>query len=270
MTKPTTIFYAELQKAYDLFNERLFDTTLPHCLITLQREDRTMGYFSRDRFGNIQGEKLHEIALNPMFFAIVPLVEIMGTIVHEMVHLWQYEHGDPGRGRYHNKQWADKMEAIGLMPSSTGRPGGARTGDKVGDYPIPGGRFLEACRALLDDDFKIAWYDRFGNDNRLLTTRDTIPMPDPLAQAVHEAVALSSALPAPAPLLDLPAPATTVAALMGVAMEPRPEKQGNRSNRSKYTCGNCTVSVWGKPALNLLCGDCTTSTAEIHRLQETQ
>lgn len=41
----------------------------------------------------------------------------MQTIVHEMVHLWQYEFGKPSHRTYHNKE-ADKM-AIGLMPSNT-------------------------------------------------------------------------------------------------------------------------------------------------------
>lgn len=103
MDRPTTAFYAELQKAYDAFNRLLFDGQLPQCLITLQREDRAYGYFSANRFGNIAGDKLHEIALNPTYFAIVPLVEIMATLVHEQSHVWQHHFGKPGRGNYHNQ-----------------------------------------------------------------------------------------------------------------------------------------------------------------------
>ncbi len=47
------------------------------------------------------------------------------------------------------------------MLSSTGKPGGARTGDQMADYPIEGGRFLQACETLLTQEFKISWYDRF-------------------------------------------------------------------------------------------------------------
>ncbi|WP_374762256.1 hypothetical protein [Massilia scottii] len=78
-----------------------------------------------------------------------------------MCHLWQHQHGTPARRRYHDKEWGDKMEAIGLMPSATGVPGGKKTGDKMADYPIEGGRFLEVCRGLLTRDFQISWYDRF-------------------------------------------------------------------------------------------------------------
>jgi len=38
-------------------------------------------------------------------------------------------------------KWARKMEGIGLMPSSTGKPGGKKSGGKVGDYVIAGGCF---------------------------------------------------------------------------------------------------------------------------------
>src|SRR5699024_9851145 len=46
MMKPTSEAYDELQIAYDHFNEHLFNNALPQCLITLQREKRTYGYFS--------------------------------------------------------------------------------------------------------------------------------------------------------------------------------------------------------------------------------
>lgn len=99
--------------------------------------------------------------MNPAYFAVCPPEEIMQTLCHEMCHLWQHHFGKPGRRGYHNKEWADFMEAIGLMPSSTGAPGGARTGDKMADYAIEGGRFLEAYESLMTDDYRISWMDRF-------------------------------------------------------------------------------------------------------------
>ena len=234
--KQTAIVYAELQLAYDTFNARLFDNSLADCLLTLQRKDRTMGYFSPGRFGNRQGDKLHEIALNPDCFAVVPLVEIMATIAHEMAHLWQHQHGTPGRGRYHDKQWGDKMESIGLMPSSTGLPGGKKTGDKVADYPIEGGRFLAVCAELLTQDFKISWYDRFSSVR-------------PYAAGAA----------APGIVLGLPPSAVAVAAECGVQMAPPVVTASgapvNKSNRSTYSCG-CGPKVWGKPGLKLRCEAC--------------
>jgi hypothetical protein len=55
------------------------------------------------------------------------------------------------------------MEAVGLMPSTTGRPGGKKTGEKMSDYPIPGGRFLKECDSLVSGGrFDLPWVDRFA------------------------------------------------------------------------------------------------------------
>ncbi|MGN4955129.1 hypothetical protein ACTG22_21335 [Aeromonas caviae] len=70
--KPTLQAYDELQRAYDHFNNELFDGVLPDCLITLQREKQTYGYFSPERFVNSQGTRTDEIAMNPAYFAVCP------------------------------------------------------------------------------------------------------------------------------------------------------------------------------------------------------
>lgn len=238
--KPTPETYGELQSAYDLFNRELFDGQLPDCLLTLQREKRSYGYFSAQRFQRADGTTADEIAMNPIYFGVVPLVEIMQTVAHEMCHLWQFHLGEPGRGRYHNQQWAEKMEAIGLMPSSTGKPGGRRTGDHIADYPIEGGRFLKACQDLLTQQFRISWYDRFPPAAAIQ-----------LGQQSHGLV------------MDLPLELIAVAGGENSQLKLVPEQEQeqeqapamNRSNRSKYTC-NCEINVWGKPGLALICGNC--------------
>ncbi len=228
MAKPTTETYAELQHAYDIFNVNLYDGTLPECLITLQRQKKIYGYFAPERFENRSGEKTDEIALNPTYFAVVPLVEIMQTLVHEMAHLWQHHLGTPGRGRYHNEEWAKKMETLGLMPSNTGKPGGKRTGDSMGDYAIEGARFLDVCREFLTSDFKISWYDRFALSNSVT--------------AAQNGSGLSFNFPG----------GSTITATDGIEMT---TSTSNKSNRSKYTC-DCDINVWGKPELNIVCGNC--------------
>lgn len=86
--KPTQETYDEWQLAYGWFNQSLFNGQLPDCLITLQREKHTMGYFSRERFANRAGEKTDEIALNPAYFAVGGMREALQTLAHEMCHLW--------------------------------------------------------------------------------------------------------------------------------------------------------------------------------------
>ena len=159
---PTPTQYGRLQRAYHTFNERLFGGDLPPCLITLQRQKKVMGYFSWQRFVAQGGAATDEIAMNPEFFVKERVIEVLQTLVHEMCHLWQHHFGNPGRGRYHNEEWAAKIEAVGLMPSSTGRPGGKRTGDRMNDYPIEGAAFVKVVEELLGEAFDSPWADRFS------------------------------------------------------------------------------------------------------------
>ncbi|GEM_PF-2883514 len=100
--------------------------------------------------------------MNPAYFGSHSLIEILQTLGHEQCHLWQFEFGNPGCACYHNREWADKMLAIGLVPSDTGKPGGKQTGQKMSDYPAPGGRFLKVCIELMRDGAGLPcpWVDR--------------------------------------------------------------------------------------------------------------
>ena len=247
---PTRATYSELQRAYEHFNQRLFEDALPHCLITLQREKRTCGYFSAARFASLDGSTTDEIALNPAYFAAVPIIETLQTLVHEMAHLWQHHFGKPGRARYHNEEWAAKMEAIGLMPSSTGRPGGKRTGDMMADYAIAGGPFLVACEQLLTARFQLSWYDRFPAIEHVVTGQWSM---------ATQIQGMAGTMP---PMTAVPALAEAVRPVgQSVAAPdggPDTVQPLNKSNRVKYSCTGCVdrVSVWGKAGLKLICGNC--------------
>jgi len=78
------------------------------------------------------------------------LIEVYSTLVHEQCHIWQYTLGMPSRPGYHNKEWANKMIAVGLMPSTTGKPGGKIVGQGMSDYPIENGVFLKALDKMPD------------------------------------------------------------------------------------------------------------------------
>lgn len=162
--RPTETTYQALQAAYDHFNRELFEGLLLCCLITLQRRGRrTHGYYSPERFGEIDGtDRTDEIALNPQHFLHQPMRQTLSTLVHEMVHLWQQHHGKPGRGAYHNQEWAAKMKAIGLHPSDTGAPGGKEVGQQMSHYIIEDGPFAVAFKALASDGFRLAWGELTG------------------------------------------------------------------------------------------------------------
>lgn len=234
MVTPTSETYNELQGVYDFFNGELFDGSLPPCLITLQRDKRSYGYFSARRFVNAEGVTTDEIAMNPAYFATVPLIEILQTLVKEMVHIWQLHYGKPGRGRYCNKEFSEKLKTLGLAPSSTGEPGGAETGDKVLCYPMAGGQFLRACGSLLRTEFRITWMDRHPIRPEHVATPEGLEE-DPAVSTLVELGAFS--IPEVSDLAEPAAPK-------------------NSSNRTKYSCEACALNVWGKPGLRLGCLEC--------------
>ena len=162
--KPTRETYSELQQAYDFLNAELFESRLPETMITLQRQHDTFGYFSANQFVNKEnGQNTHEIALNPAYFVLRSIPETLSVLAREMVTLDLLLNSDskPPRRRYRNKEWADAVEAIGLMPTDTGKPGGKRTGDSVETYIIEGGFFDLVTQRLLETDFQLSWLDRF-------------------------------------------------------------------------------------------------------------
>jgi hypothetical protein len=251
---PTGEAYDELQAAFDHYNRALFEGALPPCLITMQREKRTYGYFSFKRFVHSRSAErtVDEIAMNPAFFAVSPLQEILQTLVHEMTHLWQYHFGTPGRRAYHNAEWAAKMEAIGLMPSHTGRPGGRKTGEKMSDYPIEGGAFLAATETLLKGGFLISWLDRMPYRTVEAPPASALHAPAP-AEAMPEEHDVETAIV----VVEDATVRTTMVRTMGDAVRIAIEQPciGNRSNRVKFRCPSCGAQAWGKPSLRLLCGE---------------
>lgn len=165
--KPTKETYERLQQAHEYFNKALFGGTLPNALITFQRRKGIFGYFAGGRFQNDAGHEADEIALNPMHFASRSQKDILGTLVHEMAHQWQRHESQPGRGCYHNPQWAEKMKEIGLQPSDTGVEGGKETGETLGHYIITGVPFpfrRAYLRSVIDqvevDDTEIRIHGR--------------------------------------------------------------------------------------------------------------
>lgn len=177
---PTSDTYAELTRAYQFYNEHLFDGRLPLVMITLQRKHNSLGYFSANQFVPATGgDFAHEISLNPVWFALHPIPRTLSILAREMVALDQYLNSNkPPRRRYRNGEWADMCEAIGLMPSETGMPGGKRTGENVDVYIIDGGKFDEATSELVDTAFRLSWLDRYtpAEDDPLLQHTPAAPL----------------------------------------------------------------------------------------------
>jgi hypothetical protein len=155
-TAITPIEYGGLQMAYDHFNAALFDGRLVDAFIVYQRRAHSRGHFSPDRFaGRTAVGGRHELSLNPDHFIGRSDEAITSTLVHEMVHCWQEQHGTaPTRG-YHDREWAAKMKAVGLQPSNSGGIGGKETGQQMSHYVMPGGLFADAFAALAATGWKL-------------------------------------------------------------------------------------------------------------------
>ena len=173
---PSAQTYVPLLTAFGHFNRSLFAGRLPDCLITLQRQANTYGYFSAGKFAAIGGDAhADEIALNPAHFGVCTPKDVCSTLVHEMVHLWQEHFGKPSRSGYHNHQWAAAMRRIGLEPSSADGKG---TGYRVSHIIVEGGPFDLSYQAFEATGEALRWGDAFTrSDEPRKSKRDTYVCP---------------------------------------------------------------------------------------------
>jgi hypothetical protein len=150
---PTTELWTALAKSFDFFNEELFGSELDASKVMLNasRRSRAAGFYRPRSWtgeGNRKEGGIDEISINPDHMGHKTPRRILSTLVHEMAHMWQEHFGKPSKKGYHNKEWANKMEEVGLMPSDTWGPGGKKTGPKVSHYVIEGGVFDEAFKKM--------------------------------------------------------------------------------------------------------------------------
>jgi SprT-like family protein len=103
---------------------------------------------------------VHELALNPDHFIGHSDIEILSTLVHEQVHVWQATCGTPPRRGYHDREWAEAMKALGLHPSHTGEPGGKETGQRMTHYIVEGGAYARGYAQLAAMGFSLHWQSR--------------------------------------------------------------------------------------------------------------
>jgi len=254
--RPTNELYQSLLEAYSHFNQALFDAKLPEVIFTVQRKKGVLGYFAPDRWSSVEGKHCHEIAINPAHLGQSRIIDIFQTLVHEMVHCWQYCFGTPGRRSYHNKEWAYKMIKIGLHPTSTGLPGGDIVGEQMSDYPIDDGLFLKACEVLLAaQSFNIPWIDRLSSpkmpihENSSNTSVEILTAHHAANEITHNVNSRDDDV--------------TITELMQMTYsELLPEETFIASPQKKrlkntYQCPQCHNRVWGKPNMHIICGDCS-------------
>ena len=139
----TTWKYQKLAKSLygwtDTFRDELIDPIarldrqgkLPGPVIGFERFDiRVLAYY---RLGKNAFGLDDEIVLNERHLER-PLYSILETVLHEQIHLWQQRFGEhPVTRNYHNKEFCEKCESIGLHP-----------------LPVVGSHYLPADGAFED------------------------------------------------------------------------------------------------------------------------
>lgn len=222
----TELLFGALNNAYRYYNYMLFNSELPNCILNFSRKSNTHGFFAPKRWGRRENTDFdtHEISLTPTTLYRSP-IEIFSTLVHEMCHLWQWEFGTYSRNGYHNKEWANKMMEIGLMPSSTGKVGGSKTGQRVSHYIIEGGAYAKAFKEM-PEDFVLPFRTLEGAMMQNLIDGLANPPTNPSATKKKKRI-------------------TTKA-----------------SSKTKYSCA-CGKNVWGKPRLRLRCLECGNDFKEV-------
>jgi len=238
---PTDELYSSMEIAFEHFNQQLFGSKLPPVIFTTQRQIGVMGHFSADRWVTKGGKKCHEISINLAYVGRASIIELCQTLVHEQNHLFQYCYGKPGRSGYHNSQWSNKMESMGLMPSHTGIPGGKKTGERMADYPIRGGKFVKACSLLVTEkEYSLPWIDRFSEPVQTI-------LPEELE---YYSEALSDIEEVAQDRLT-----TKFEDIFSEDVFVKSET-ARKKVKTKYHCYSCEYSVWGKSELNIGCFDC--------------
>jgi hypothetical protein len=97
----------------------------------------TLGYFrpGRNGFGLI-----NEIAVNLRHISEETYWRALATLLHELLHAEQEVSGAPGKGNYHNKEFRNRAESLGLLVDAWGHtvvaPAPSSFIDVLGKYGV--------------------------------------------------------------------------------------------------------------------------------------
>ena len=150
-----------LNKIFDLLNQEYFENALSRPTITIQSTPKAYGHFSlRDDTWISKLGSTHEINIGAGTLAR-PIENVVATLLHEMVHYFNYENGvqDCSRGNtYHNKRFKEAAEERGLI---------------IEHSPKYGWSITEPSETLLDFVIKNELSDILINRNEFTSFRVT-------------------------------------------------------------------------------------------------
>lgn len=165
-------------------------------------------------------KKLQYMAINPDYLNR-KLKDILGTICHELCHVYEHAYIHIPRGGYHDKQWESLMTDCGLEAKYLNS---SRTA--VDHKIIKGGVF---------EDFAKAFEEKYGAD-----FFNIVSYSSELQKKTRKALGIKDDEDDDTPRAD---------------NADKPIKKYNR-NKIKYVCRCCGLKVWGKPGLSVSCNEC--------------
>ncbi len=122
---------AFLYRHVDLMRAEFFDGSVPEVVLSFDVTDRrTLGHYTLTRNG--MGVRW-ALNLNPVHLAR-PVCQVLATLLHELAHAWQHEHGIPSKPPHHNKDFRERCESFGIPTDEGGHDLGVRHGTPFEKY----------------------------------------------------------------------------------------------------------------------------------------
>ena len=122
---------AFLYRHVDLMREEFFAGAVPEVVLSFDVTDRrTLGHYTLTRNGLGVRWALN---LNPVHLAR-PVYRVLATLLHELAHAWQHEHGTPSKPPHHNKEFRERCESFGIPTDEGGHDLGVRSGSSFEEY----------------------------------------------------------------------------------------------------------------------------------------
>ena len=108
---------AYLNSIFDLLNARYFEGALSRPVITIQSTPKAYGHYTLYDAWSVDGEAgMREINIGAGTLSR-PIENVVATLLHEMCHYWNDQHGvkDCSRGNtYHNRKFKELAESVDL------------------------------------------------------------------------------------------------------------------------------------------------------------
>ena len=129
----------EIQRAFDFWSDRCWNGELPLPVFNFHPQapnGRRLGHYLPKAWkaGDRRGRDQDEIVFYADLCLAMGIEQVLATLVHEMVHLWQQHNGFAGRNNHHNLKFHAEAQRVGFKTTK---------GDYLG-HTEPTAKFAEA------------------------------------------------------------------------------------------------------------------------------